>query len=537
MKQGTGQGVCQGVAVGKAFVFRQTPQKYYTKSPSPADEQEKFQQACLQAKQQLHTLYEQTNRELGEEKAAILEVQTLMLSDEDFLDGVTTRINEGYSCVEAVEQTGEEMARFFSTLNDSYMKERAIDILDVTRRVTDVLCQVEPLVFPEEKFIVVAEDLAPSQTISFPRERILALITNKGSSSSHTAILARTLNIPSLVQADISLEDIQPNDTLAVDATHQRWYLNPTKQVMDLLEEQTRKNIAKKQQLEAFRGKKTILQNGKEIYLFANIGSTLDIPAVHNGDAQGIGLMRTEFLYLGNSTPPTEEELFGTFRWVAQTMKEKAVILRTLDIGADKQVKYLTQEKEENPALGLRGIRLCFENEALFRTQLRAIYRASIYGNLHIMFPMISSLWEIKKAKEICEKVRNELVTEGVSVKQLPIGVMIETPAAALISGELAREVDFFSVGTNDLIQYTLAVDRQNESLVTYNDFNHPALWKLLEYVAKNADRAGIWAGICGEMAANPAVALRFIEMGYTELSMAPGKILEIRKLICEREV
>jgi phosphotransferase system enzyme I (PtsI) len=216
-------------------------------------------------------------------------------------------------------------------------------------------------------------------------------------------------------------------------------------------------------------------------------------------------------------------------------MKEKAVILRTLDIGADKQVKYLTQEKEENPALGLRGIRLCFENEALFRTQLRAIYRASIYGNLHIMFPMISSLWEIKKAKAICEKVRNELVTEGVSVKQLPIGVMIETPAAALISGELAREVDFFSVGTNDLIQYTLAVDRQNESLVTYNDFNHPALWKLLEYVAKNADRAGIWAGICGEMAANPAVALRFIEMGYTELSMAPGKILEIRKLICER--
>ncbi len=537
MKQGTGQGVCSGVAIGKAFVFKKQATKQYIKALSSAQEQENFEKACGQATRQLNILYKQTKEEYGEEKAAILEVQTLMLSDLDFLEGVKGKIKQGISCVDAVQQTGEEMAQFFSSLNDPYMKERATDIFDVARRVTDILCGVEPLEFPKEKFIVVAEDLAPSQTVSFPRDRILALVTQKGSSSSHTAILARTLNIPSLVQADISLEEIPRNATLAVDATHHRWYINPTQQVLDLLGEQIKKNDSQKELLEAFRGKKTITPTGKEIYLFANIGSTLDIPAVHSGDAQGIGLMRTEFLYLGKSTPPTEEEQFHAYRWVAQTMKEKAVILRTLDIGADKQVDFLSVESEENPALGLRGIRLCLENPSLFRTQLRAIYRASVYGNLHIMFPMISSLWEIKKAKQICESVRNELVTEGYSVKQLPIGIMIETPAAALISGVLAREVDFFSVGTNDLIQYTLAVDRQNQTLTEYADPNHPALWKLLEYVAKNAQRAGIWAGVCGELGANPTAVLRLIEMGYTELSMAPGKILNIRKLICESEV
>ncbi len=537
MKQGTGQGGCAGVAIGKAFVFRGQHQKQYVNSHSSTEEQERFDNACHKATAQLNTLYNRAKQELGEEKAAVLEVQTLMLADKDFLDGVKEKISQGNSSVEAVTRTGEEMAQFFSSLNDAYMKERAIDILDVTRRVTDLLCGVEPINFPKEKFIVVAEDLAPSQTVSFPRNRILALITKEGSASGHTAILARTLNIPSLVQADISLDEIEENHLLAVDATHGRWYLNPTKQVLDLLEEQTQKNNVQKQLLEAYRGKKTCLPNGEQVHLFANIGSTLDIPAVHQGDAEGIGLMRTEFLYLGKTAPPTEDELFTTFRWVAQTMKEKAVVLRTLDIGADKQVDYLDLKKEENPALGLRGIRLCLEKETLFRTQLRAIYRASVYGNLHIMFPMISSVWEIQKAKEICETVRNQLVTEGYSVKQLPIGIMIETPAAALISGQLARLVDFFSVGTNDLIQYTLAADRQNQTLTQYADPNHPALWKLLEYVAKNANRAGIWAGVCGELAANPTAALRFVEMGYTELSMAPGRILNIRKLICESEV
>lgn len=537
MKQGIGQGVCSGVAIGKAFVFKQKPRNQYKKTSSCAQEQKNFEMACRQATKQLNRLYEQTKQEYGEEKAAIIEVQTLMLSDLDFTEGVKEKINREISCVDAVEQTGEEMAQFFSSLSDPYMKERATDILDVTRRVTDILCGVEPLEFPQGKFIVVAEDLAPSQTVSLPRDRISALVIQKGSGSSHTAILSRTLNIPSLVQANISLEDIQENATIAVDATHHRWYVNPTQQVLNLLLEQMEKNNAQQELLEAFRGKKAITPAGKEVHLFANIGSTLDIPAVHKGDAGGIGLMRTEFLYLGKSTPPTEEEQFRAFRWVAQTMKGKTVILRTLDIGADKQVNYLSQEGEENPALGLRGIRLCLEQPSLFRTQLRAIYRASVCGNLHIMFPMITSLWEIKKAKEICESVRNELVTEGYSVKQLPIGIMIETPAAALISGVLAREVDFFSVGTNDLIQYTLAVDRQNQNLTEYADPNHPALWKLLEYVAKNAQRAGIWTGVCGELGANPAAVMRLIEMGYTEFSMAPGKILSIKKLICESEV
>ncbi len=536
MKQGKGQGVCSGVAVGKVFVYKKHHQIHYTKTLSPKQEQEQFEKACRQATAQLNTLFEQTKQEFGEEQAAILEVQMLMLTDLDFLQGVSEQIIEGIPASQAVETTGKRMADFFIQLNDPYMKERATDILDVTNRVVGILNGEKPIEFPVGKFIVVAEDLAPSETVSFPRDRILALVIQKGSSSSHTAILARTLNIPSLVQADIPLDELN-GAILAVDATHHRWYANPTQQVLELLNEQTNKNDEQKQLLETFRGKKIITSAGREVFLFANIGSPLDIPAVLAGDAQGIGLMRTEFLYLGKSAPPTEEEQFAVFRQVGETMKGKAVILRTMDIGADKQVSFLPVTGEENPALGLRGIRLCLENTSLFRTQLRAIYRASIYGNLHIMFPMISSLWEIKKAKELCECVRNELVTEGYSIKQLPIGIMIETPAAALISGVLAREVDFFSVGTNDLIQYTLAVDRQNQALTEYADPNHPALWKLLEYVAKNAQRAGIWAGVCGELSANTSAVSRLIEMGYTELSMPPGKILEIRKHIYESEM
>ena len=492
MKQGKGIGVCAGVAIGKVFIYQTTCENEYIDSQNGEQEVKRFKDACEKSKEQLTALFEQINNSFGQEKAAIIEVQLLMLQDEDFLQGVMGAIQRGKNAVAAVTTTGEEKASFFATLDDSYMKERASDILDVSRRIVDNLLGNQQRQFPEGEFVVIAEDLAPSQTVSFPRERIIAMVTKGGSTSSHTAILARTLNIPSLVQADIPIEEIDSQALFAVDATHNRWYSDPTQQMIELLKEQQEKEDKQTFLLESFRGKKTVTPKGTEIDLFANIGSAMDIPAVLQGDAQGIGLMRTEFLYMGKQTPPTEEEQFKAYSQVAKSMKNKPVILRTLDIGADKQVGFLSFTKEENPALGVRGIRLCLQHPQLFCTQLRAIYRASVYGNLHIMFPMLSTLWGLNKAKELCEGVRNQLATEGYPVKALPMGVMIETPAAALISGVLAKEVDFFSVGTNDLIQYTLAADRQNQSLSEYRDNEHPALWKLLSYVAENAKRAGI---------------------------------------------
>ncbi len=537
MKQGKGLSVCDGVALGSAFVYRNAVGAVQQEVGTPAEEQKKFETAIATAAQQLQILFEQLKQQLGEEKAAILEVQLLMLKDLDFLEGVAEQIKAGENASTAVRTTGKTMAEFFSSLDDPYMKERATDVLDVSRRVENILLNSQPPAFPKGEFIVVAEDLAPSETVTFPRERILAFVTQKGSASSHTAILARTLNIPSLVQADISLDDIAENTVLGVDGSHGRWYADPTKEVVDLLQEHLEKDRLQKESLSRYRGKKTFNHKGKEVLLCANIGSLLDLPAVQKGDAQGIGLMRSEFLYLGRTQPPSEEEQLEVYRQVAQTMGEKIVVIRTLDIGADKQVPYISTEQEENPALGLRGLRLCFAYPEIFKTQLRAIYRASPHGNLHIMFPMVSSLWEIRKAKAICESVRNRLVTQGYGIKPVPIGIMIETPAAALISPILAREVDFFSVGTNDLIQYTLAVDRQNAALEPYCDANHPALLKLLSYVGENARRAGIWAGVCGELGADPNLVPQLIRMGYTEISMTPGKILQTRKIIFESEV
>ena len=460
-----------------------------------------------------------------------------MLEDLDYLEAVAAEIAAGTPAATAASECGEGIAQVFAGLDDAYMQARAADIRDVSQRVADILCGADGFRLPEGEFLLIAEDLAPSETIQLPRERILAFITRQGSSSSHTAILARTLNIPSLVQANISLEDAQNAHIVAVDGFTGNWYIDPDAETTAMLQKKKEEAAAGRAALEAYRGRKSVTKSGKQILLCANIGSPEDAELAMKGDAEGVGLMRSEFLYLGRDSLPTEEELFTAYRKVAEIMQGRPVVIRTLDIGADKQADYLGLDKEENPALGLRGLRICLTREDIFRPQLRAIYRASAYGSLSMMFPMVASPWELRQAKALCMDVRRELIAEGHPVGEVPIGVMVETPAAAVLAEQLALEADFFSVGTNDLTQYTLAVDRQNANLGKFYDPYHPAVMSLLGHIAKCAKAAGIWAGICGELGADPKLTETFIKMGYTELSMAPGRILETRKLVCESEV
>jgi len=537
MKQGIGLPVFPGVAIGPAVVYRKSERVLPVSSGDPKVEQAKFEHARETARAQLSDLYEKAKVELGEEKAAIIEVQMLMLDDLDYLDGVTFAIEGGAAAAIAALDTGEEFAEVFAAMDDEYMNARSADIRDMSHRIYDILCGNTGFVLPEGSFLLVAEDLAPSETIQLPRERILAFVTRQGSSSSHTAILARTLNIPSLVQSDILLETAENCEVLAVDGFTGTWYADPDEETMAMLLAKQAEAAADRQALEAYRGKESISKSGKKVLLAANIGCPEDAKAAIAADAEGVGLMRSEFLYLGRDNLPTEDELYEAYKEVAQIMGDRPVVIRTLDIGADKQVSYMGLEQEENPALGLRGLRICLTREEIFRPQLRAIYRASAYGNLNVMFPMVASVWELKAAKALCAKIRAELEAEGVPTKDVPIGVMVETPAAAVLAHELAKEAAFFSVGTNDLTQYTLAVDRQNAKLGAFYDPYHPALMALLAHIAKAANEAGIWAGICGELGADPKMTEKFLEMGYTELSMAPGRILETRKLVCESEV
>lgn len=524
--------VFENIAIGPCVVYNKPVQADIGICGTPAEEQEKFEGACFQARQQLSSLFEDACRDLGEEHAAIIDVQLLMLNDPDFLEGVAERIADGSSAADAAESTGEMLAQLFAMMEDDYMNARAADIRDVSSRVAGILRGSSAFSAPEGSFILIAEDLAPSETVQLPRDRILGFVTRKGSANSHTAILARMLGIPSLVQADIDLDDAISASVCAIDGFAGQWFLDPDEKTLALLQKKQAAASADLAKLEDYRGRVSITKTGKQIHLYANIGSTRDAEAAMNADAEGIGLMRSEFLYLGRDSLPTEDELFEAYRQIAVIAQGKPVIIRTLDIGADKQADYLALAQEENPALGLRGLRLCLENEDLFKTQLRAIYRASAFGNVHMMFPMVASLWELQEAKRRCEEVREEL-----SAGKIPIGVMIETPAAAIIASGLAKEADFFSVGTNDLTQYTLAVDRQNASLGRFYDPYHPAVLALLEHIAACARNAGIWAGICGELAADAKLTERFIKMGYAELSMSPGAILATRRRICESEV
>ena len=537
MKQGFGLPVFPGVAIGPAVVYRKAQRVLPVSSGDPAIEQAKFNSALETAREQLTALYEKAKVEIGEEQAAIVEVQLLMLDDLDYLDGVAMAIEGGAAAAIAALDTGEEFAEIFAAMDDEYMKARSADIRDMSQRLYDILCGNVGFQLPDGSFLLVAEDLAPSETIQLPRERILAFVTRQGSSSSHTAILARTLNIPSLVQSDILLETAETCEVLAVDGFTGTWYADPDDETMAMLKAKQAEAAEARNALEAYRGRESITKSGKKVLLVANIGCPEDAEAAVAADAEGVGLMRSEFLYLGRDNLPSEDELFEAYKKVAEIMGERPVVIRTLDIGADKQVSYMGLETEENPALGLRGLRICLTREEIFRPQLRAIYRASAYGNLNVMFPMVASVWELKAAKALCSKIRAELEAEGIPTKEVPIGVMVETPAAAVLARELAKEAAFFSVGTNDLTQYTLAVDRQNAKLGDFYDPYHPALLALMAHIAKAANEAGIWAGICGELGADPKMQEKFIEMGYTELSMAAGRILEARKLVCESEV
>ena len=537
MKKGIGLPVFPGVAIGPAVVYRKAQRTLPVPSGDPAVEKAKFEAALETAREQLTALFEKAKVEIGEEQAAIVEVQLLMLDDLDYLDGVNMAIEDGAAAAIAALDTGEEFAQVFAAMDDEYMNARSADVRDMSHRLYDILCGNTGFQLPEGSFLLVAEDLAPSETIQLPRERIMAFITRQGSSSSHTAILARTLNIPSLVQSDITFEEVENCSILAVDGFTGTWYADPDEATLAMLKAKQAEAAKARNALEAYRGKESITKSGKKVLLVANIGCPEDAVDAIKADAEGVGLMRSEFLYLGRDTLPTEDELFEAYKKVAEIMGHRPVVIRTLDIGADKQVSYLGLEKEENPALGLRGLRICLTNEEIFRPQLRAIFRASAYGNLHVMFPMVASVWELKAAKALCAKIRKELEEEGIPTKEVPIGVMVETPAAAVLAHELAKEAAFFSVGTNDLTQYTLAVDRQNAKLGQFYDPYHPALMALLAHIAKAANENGIWAGICGELGADPKLQEKFIEMGYTELSMAAGRVLESRKLVCESEV
>lgn len=536
MLKGTGYPVYPGIAVGPVFVYQKQSDFLPISSQGASIEKAKFDAALETAKKQLQQLFLKAKEELGEEQAMIIDVQMMMLDDLDFLESVESMIQNGASAAKAVLDSGELFCSAFSSMDDEYMKARAIDIKDVSQRIVKILCGDDSSVSITRPCILVAEDLTPSQTVQLPKDKILAFVTKQGSSNSHTAILARTMNIPSLVQADISLDNIHGKQII-VDGFHGVYYLEPDEQTFFLMKEQQNKASQKVQQLETYRGKASITKAGRKINLFANIGNPEDVELALAGDAEGIGLLRSEFLYLGRNSFPTEDELFTAYRKVVEKMKGRRVVIRTLDIGADKKADYFGLEAEENPALGYRGIRICLMQEEIFRPQMRAVYRAAAYGNVSVMFPMITSLWEVQQIKKFCTQIKKELQAENIPWGEVELGIMIETPAAALISEQLAKEVDFFSVGTNDLTQYTLAVDRQNNKLNRFYDPHHPAVLTLLAMIAKNAHKAGIWVGICGELGADTSLTEDFIQMGFDELSVSPGRILELRKIICESEV
>ncbi|MDR2759399.1 MAG: phosphoenolpyruvate--protein phosphotransferase, partial [Spirochaetaceae bacterium] len=478
-------------------------------------------------------LYEKTKAEIGEEDANIIDVQRMILEDGDFFEAVEDLIkNESCRAAHAVARAGKQFADFFAGLEDPYMKARSADMADVSRRIVGLLLGRRESFVLHEPSVVVAEDLSPSETLQLDKALIRAFVTRRGSTNSHTAILARTYKIPSLVQAEIPFDDDMNGKTMAVDGHEGVVYLEPDEETHRRLETRRRRDEEERRELEGMRGLPTVTRGGRTVELFANIGGVEDMEAALKEDAEGIGLFRSEFLYLGREGPPGEEEQFNAYRRVAEGMAGKKVVIRTMDIGADKQAAWLGLEKEENPALGYRAIRICFDRPDLFRAQLRAIYRASSYGKIAVMFPMITSVWELQHCRKAAEEVRRELSDEGIKTGDVELGIMIETPAAALCAAELAREADFFSVGTNDLTQYTLAIDRQNEKLGRFMDTRHPALLRLLRMTVEAAHARGIWAGICGELAADPEMTETLIEMGYDELSVSPAFILGTRKRI-----
>lgn len=536
MKTGFGKGVCEGIAEGKIFLFKKDvkPLEKYKVSDT-ASELNRFYAGKEIALNQLKELYDKISEDVGENEAMIMEIHQMMLQDEDFNETIEQKIKfENLNAEYAVKEAGEEFSGVFSAMDDEYMKARAEDIRDIAVRVINILSGTKVNYNLKEPRIIVAEDLAPSETVQFEKSKILAFVTKKGSSNSHTAILARTMNIPSIVQADIEIDDSLSEKVMLVDGINGQFYIEPDEETLKKYAEIKDGYSSEVRELNKLKGLEDVTLDGKRIKLYSNVGNLEDIDKVMENDAQGIGLFRSELLYLGKETYPTEEEQFTVYKEAASRMKGKKVIIRTLDIGADKQADYFGLDKEENPAMGLRAIRICLRQPEIFKTQLRAIYRASVYGDLSIMFPMITSMEEIRSIKEIVRDVQKELTQAEVPYKDMELGIMIETPAAVIISDDLAKEVDFFSVGTNDLTQYTLAMDRQNEKLDCFFNPHHKAVLRMLDMVVKNAHDNGIWAGICGELGADLELTEVFLKMGFDELSVSPGKILKLRKKIRE---
>lgn len=534
-----GKSVFGGVAIGRIFVYKKGEQQVKRCKVADSEaEVKRFQQAKSQAVEQLQQLYDTSVRKIGESEAAIFEIHQMMLEDLDYIESVENIIrSQEVNAEYAVAATADNFSKMFSAMEDDYMRGRAADVTDVSERVLAVLNgSVSGGIVTDEPVIIVAEDLAPSETVQLDKEKVLAFVTVHGSINSHTAILARTMNIPALVGTKLDLEAIDGKLGI-VDGFEAAFIVEPEEETLLLLEQKKEAEEEKKKLLQALKGRPNVTLDGKEIKLYANIGNIKDLAMVMQNDAGGIGLFRSEFLYLEKDDYPTEEEQFNVYKTAAETMAGKKVIIRTLDIGADKQAAYFGMEPEENPAMGYRAIRICLTRPDIFKTQLRALFRASAYGNIAIMYPMIISVEEVKRIKEIVSEVKKELEDQGISYGNVEQGIMIETPAAVMMSRELAGEVDFFSIGTNDLTQYTLAIDRQNPKLDDFYDSHHPAVLKMIQMVIDNAHAAGIWAGICGELGADTQLTQAFLKMGVDELSVSPGRILPIRKIVLETDV
>ena len=536
----SGKSVFGGIAIGKISVYRKNEQQLKrVRTEDTKGELARYEAAKAAAIEQLQELYQKALKEVGEANAAIFEIHQMMLDDGDYNESVeniieTQKVNAEY----AVAVTGDNFAQMFRAMDDDYMRERAADVKDVSERVLSILNGGQKgKVVTDEPVIIVADDLAPSETVQLEKDMVLSFVTVHGSVNSHTAILARTMAIPALIGTEeLPLDNTVDGKLAVVDGLNGKIYVEPDAQTLEEMKKRRQAELEKKELLQLLKGKDNVTLDGKKIMLYANIGNIKDLATVIQNDAGGIGLFRSEFIYLEKDRYPTEEEQFSIYKTAVETMAGKRVIIRTLDIGADKQCEYFKMDKEENPALGYRAIRICLTRPEIFKTQLRALFRASAYGNLAIMYPMITSLWEVKRIKEIVEEVKAELTAEQLEFGNPQQGIMIETPAAVMMSGELAKEVDFFSIGTNDLTQYTLAIDRQNPKLDKFYDAHHPAVLSMIRMTVENAHKAGIWAGICGELGADTSLTKEFLAMGVDELSVSPGSILPIRKIILETD-
>lgn len=537
MKKYTGKSVCKGIAIGPLFVMKKADDPVKRSRIEDADaEISRVSEAITASQDQLHKIYDKALKEVGEANAAIFDVHEKMLEDSDYLDAIrnlirTQQVNAEY----AVSVTGDNFADMFTNMNDDYMKARAADVKDISDRLVRNLSSIQDTELTlTEPSVIVADDLSPSETVQIDKSKILALVTVHGSTNSHTAILARIMNIPALIGVPVDPEELHTGDIAVVDGFQSEVIFDPTDEIQRLTAERIKEEQKKQQQLQSLKGQENRTLDGKTIDIYANIGSVEDVGHVLENDAGGIGLFRSEFLYLGRDDLPSEEEQMQAYRQVLQSMAGRKVIIRTLDIGTDKRPGYLNPGKEDNPAMGYRAIRICLTQTDIFKTQLRALLRASVYGNLSVMYPMITSVWEVERIHEIVEEVRQELEKEQIPYKMPEQGIMIETPAAVMISDQLAPLVDFFSIGTNDLTQYTLAVDRQNGKLDAFYDPHHEAILRMIKMVVDSAHAAGKWVGICGELGADLELTKEFMQMGVEELSVAPSMVLKLRQHVRE---